>query len=154
MISHTSNIVLCHVNNSLYCQILEGGEGWLGFPNLWSGQELWWNCYLTPVVNFGEIRRAQLAKFTLLTSPGIFFRYFKVCSDAKETVGCVKQRELLHLFIRSKTATLFPEFAVEDLPLGRTAALVSEFAVKVLPLDKTLWWWWSLEDGVHHLHRF
>ena len=38
--------------------------------------------------------------------------------------------KLPHLFIPSKTATLVPEFAVEDLPLGRTAALVSEFAVK------------------------
>ena len=25
------------------------------------------NCYLTPVVNFGSVRRAQLAKYTLLT---------------------------------------------------------------------------------------
>ena len=31
--------------------------------------------------------------------------------------------KLLHLFIPSKTVTLVPEFAVEDLPLGRTAAL-------------------------------
>ena len=30
--------------------------------------------------------------------------------------------------------TLVPEFAVEDMPLGRTAALVPEFAVKDLPL--------------------
>ena len=33
-----------------------------------------------------------------------------------------------------KTATLVPEFAVEDLPLGRTAALVPGFAVKDMPL--------------------
>ena len=39
-----------------------------------------------------------------------------------------------HLFIPSKTAPLDPEFAVEELPLGRTAVLVSEFAVKGLPL--------------------
>ena len=38
--------------------------------------------------------------------------------------------KLTHLFIPSKTATLVPEFAVEDLPLGRTAALVLGFAVK------------------------
>ena len=31
-----------------------------------------------------------------------------------------------HLFIPSKTVTLVPEFAVENLPLGRTAALVPE----------------------------
>ena len=40
--------------------------------------------------------------------------------------------KLPQLFVPSKTATLVPEFAVEDLPLGRTAALVPDFAVKVL----------------------
>ena len=73
-----------------------GGEGWLGFPDLSSGQKPWWNWYLTPVVNFGETRRAQLAKSTLLTSTlGLlgFFRSFKVCSDAKERMRCGKQRE-------------------------------------------------------------
>ena len=34
--------------------------------------------------------------------------------------------KLLHLFIPSKTATLVPEFAMEDLPLGRIAALMPE----------------------------
>ena len=29
-----------------------GDEGWLGFPDPWSGQNDW---YLTPVVNFGEV---------------------------------------------------------------------------------------------------
>ena len=47
-------------------------------------------------------------------------------------------RKATHLFIPSKTATLVPEFAVEDLPLGITVALVPEFAVKDLPLDRTL----------------
>ena len=37
------------------------------------------------------------------------------------------------LFISSKTVTLVPEFAVEDLPLCRTATLVLEFAVKDVP---------------------
>ena len=46
--------------------------------------------------------------------------------------------KLSHLFIPSKTATLVPEFAVEDLSLNRTAALVPEFAVKYLPLGRTL----------------
>ena len=41
------------------------------------------------------------------------------------------------LFIPSKTATEVPEFAMEDLPLGRNAALVPEFAVKDLPLGRT-----------------
>ena len=38
-------------------------------------------------------------------------------------------RKLSHLIIPSKTATLVPEFAEEDLPLGRTVALMPEFAV-------------------------
>ena len=46
--------------------------------------------------------------------------------------------KLPHLLIPSKTATLVPEFAVEDLPLDRNAALVPEFAVKDLPLGRTL----------------
>ena len=51
--------------------------------------------------------------------------------------------KLPHLFIPSKTVILVPEFAVEDLPLGRTAAMVPKFAVKDLPLGRTLWlWWW------------
>ena len=72
------------------------GEGWLGFQDLWSGQKPWWNWYLTPVVNFDEVRLAQLAKSTLLTSslvPLGSFRSFKVCSDAKQRVGFGKQRE-------------------------------------------------------------
>ena len=47
-------------------------------------------------------------------------------------------RKLPYLFIPSKTATLDPEFAVEDLPLDRTAALAPKFQVKDLPLDRTL----------------
>ena len=46
--------------------------------------------------------------------------------------------KLPHLFIPNKTATLAPEFAVKDLPLGRTAAMVPAFAVKDLTLDRTL----------------
>ena len=52
--------------------------------------------------------------------------------------GAESNGKLPRLFIPSKTATLVPEFAVEDLPLGRTAALVPGFSVKDLPLDRTL----------------
>ena len=61
-----------------------------------TGNQTWaagWNWYLTPVVNFGEVRRAQLAKSTLITSTLVPLGSFKVCSDAKERVGCGKQRE-------------------------------------------------------------
>ena len=46
--------------------------------------------------------------------------------------------KLPHLFIPSITATYVPEFAMEDLILGRIVALVPEFAVKDLPLGRTL----------------
>ena len=46
--------------------------------------------------------------------------------------------KLPHLSVPSKTATMVPEFAVEDLPLSRTAIFVPEFAVKDLPLGRIL----------------
>ena len=98
--------------------------------------------YLTPVVNFGEVLRAQLAKSTLLTSslvPLVSFQIFKVSSDAKERVGCGKQQEATYLSIPSKTTARVPEFAVEDLPLSRTVALVPEFAAKDLSLGSEPW---------------
>ena len=56
----------------------------------------------------------------------------------KREWGAERNGKLPHLFIPSKTATLIPQFAMEDLPLSRTATLVSEFAVKDLPLDRIL----------------
>ena len=37
----------------------------------------------------------------------------------KREWGAESNEKLLHLFIPGKTAALVPEFAVEDLPLGR-----------------------------------
>ena len=51
----------------------------------------------------------------------------------KREWGVESNGKLPHLFTPSKTATLVPEFAVEDLALGRTAALVPEFAVEACP---------------------
>ena len=56
----------------------------------------------------------------------------------KKEWGAESNGKLLHLCIPSKTATLVPEFAVEDLPLGRTATLMPEHPVKDLPLGRTL----------------
>ena len=55
----------------------------------------------------------------------------------KREWGAERHGTLSHVFIPSKTATLVPEFAVEDLPLGRTATLVPKFVVKDLPLGRT-----------------
>ena len=43
--------------------------------------------------------------------------------------GAENNGKLPHLCIPSKAAALVPEFAMEDLPLGRIAALVPEFAM-------------------------
>ena len=48
---------------------------------------------LIPMVNFGEVRRAQLAKSTLLTFTLVPLGSFKACSDDKDGVGCGKQQE-------------------------------------------------------------
>ena len=48
----------------------------------------------------------------------------------KREWGAESNEKLPHLFILSKTATVVPEFAIEDLPLCRTAAFISEIAVK------------------------
>ena len=65
---------------------------------------------------------------------------FKVCSDAEKRVsgGAESNGKLSHLFIPSKTATLIPGFAVEDLVLDRTGTLVPPFVVKDLPMGRTL----------------
>ena len=71
-----------------------GSEGWLGFLDLWSGQKPWWNWYLTPVMNFGEVRRTQLAKLTFSSPnwcPWFLCRSFKVCSDAIERESGVQK---------------------------------------------------------------
>ena len=66
--------------------------------------------------------------------------YFNVCSDVrlKREWDVESNGKLPHLFILSKTATLVPYFAVEDLPLGRTVVLVPTLAVKDQPLGRTL----------------
>ena len=56
----------------------------------------------------------------------------------KREWGSKNNGKLPHLFLPNETATLIPEFAVEDLPLGSTAAFVPEFAMKDLPLVRTL----------------
>ena len=56
----------------------------------------------------------------------------------KREWGAESNGKVPHLFMPSEIATLVPEFAVEDLPLGITAALGPEFAVKDLLLGRTL----------------
>ena len=71
------------------------------------------------IFHFGEVRRAQLAKTTLLTStlmPWDLFRSFKVYSDAKES-GVRKTAGSYRIYSNpGKTAALVPKFEVQDLP--------------------------------------
>ena len=86
------------------------------------------------MVNFGEAWRAQLAKSTLLAStlepPGSFQIFLRSVQLLKREWGAENNGKLPHLFFPSKTATLVPEFLVEDLPFDRTATLVPAFVVK------------------------
>ena len=72
------------------------------------------------MVNFGDFRRAQLAKSTLLTSTlgslGIFSNLLWSVQMLKREWGAKSNGKLPHPFIPSKTAILVPEFAVDDLP--------------------------------------
>ena len=116
---------------------------WKGFLDLWSGQNPGWNLYLTSVENFGEVRRAQLAKSTLLTStlvPVGFFTSFKVCSDAEES-GVWKATGSYSTYL--SLAKLQPgSWIFDGRPVfGRTAALVPALAVKDLRLGRIFWWY-------------
>ena len=106
------------------------------------------------MVNFGEVRKVQLDKSTLLTSTLESLGSFKVCLGAKESrvwkatgsyrtySSLVKLQPGSEFAVKDlplgRTATVVPESVVKDLPLGRTATLVPEFAVNDLPLGRTL----------------
>ena len=93
-----------------------------------------------PSVNFSEFQWVQSAKSTLLTStmgPWDLFRFLRSVQMLKREWVAESNGKLPHLFNPSKTATLVPEFAMEDLPLDRNAALMPKFAVKELPFGQT-----------------
>ena len=54
----------------------------------------------------------------------------------KRERGAESNGKVPHLFIPSKTATLVPEFAMEDLPLDRSPTFVPAIAVKDLPVGQ------------------
>ena len=83
----------------------------MGFPDLWSGKIPRWNWYLTPVVNFSVVRRAQLAEFTLLTSTLVPLRSFQMLKESgvRKATGCYRiysslvKLQLWFLNLQSKT---------------------------------------------------
>ena len=131
-------MIFLRVNMYMY---IYRGEGWLGFPELiWPKTlmellfnpcgEFWWS----PEGPVSQIHSSHLH----VGAPGIFSDLLRSVQMPKRKWGAGNNGKLPHLFIPSKTANLVPEFAVEDLPLGRTTALVPEFAVKDPPLGRTL----------------
>ena len=68
----------------------------------------------------GEFRRSPEGPVSQISTwcPWDLVKSFKVSSDAKEW-GAESSGKIPHLFIPSKRTTLVPEFAVEDLPLGK-----------------------------------
>ena len=61
-----------------------------------------------------------------------------VVHDLKAVQMLMKEWEAtVPLFIPNKTATLVPEFQVEDLPLDRITTSIPALAVKDLPLGRT-----------------
>ena len=73
-------------------------------------------------------------------APGIFWDLLRTVQMLKREWGAESNGNPPHLFISSKTGTLVPEFAVDDLPLDKNATLAPSFAVQDQPLDKTIWW--------------
>ena len=66
-------------------------------------------------------------------APGIFSDLLTSVQIVKREWDAESNGELRHLFIPSKTATLVPEFAVEDLPLSRNSILVLHLQWKTCP---------------------
>ena len=62
---------------------------------------------------------------------GVTSLFLKQRAGVRSPIGSISRWRFFprfpHLFIPSKSATLFPEFTVEDLRLGRTTTLVPEF---------------------------
>ena len=116
-----------------------GGDWVIGI----SGSLIWSETLIELIFNpcgeFGEVRRAQLAKPTLhlhAGAPGIFSDLLRSLQMLKKESGARKATRSYRTY--SSLVKLQPEFAVENLPLGRTAVLMPEFAVKDLPLGRTV----------------
>ena len=94
---------------------------------------IWSETLVEPIFNpCVEFRWSPEGPLSRIHSPhihvgatGIFSDLLRSVQMLKRELGAKSNRKLPNIFIPSKTATLVPEFAVNDLPLSRT-----------------LWWWW------------
>ena len=88
------------------------------------------------MVNFGEVRRAQLVKSTLLTStmvPRDLFRSFKVCLDAKERERVRKETRNYPTYSSLVQLQAWFLSCGGRLPLNRTAARCLGLQRKICP---------------------
>ena len=137
-----SNIVIHHQNELSRCY--QYHETTYVYPTFRgrrvigiSGSLIWSKTLMELISNpCGEIRWSpeDSAKSTLLSSMLGPLGSFQML---KGEWGAESNGKLPHLFVPSNTATLVPEFTVEDLYLDRTATLFPEFFVNDLPLGRT-----------------
>ena len=105
-------------------------------------------------MNFDEVRRAQLSQIhsphLYVGVPGIFSDLLKSFQMLKREWSAERKGKLEYLFVPGKTATLVPEFAVEDLPL---AELQSWFLRLQWRADWWWWWWFYIVLRKRALHK-
>ena len=113
-----------------------------------SGSPIWSKTLMELIFNpCGEFRWSPEGPVSKILSPhldvgapGIFSGLLNSLQMLKRESYAESDGKLPHLFISSKTATLVPEFAAENLSLGRSAAFVPEFAVNDQPFGSALSW--------------
>ena len=81
-----------------------GGEGWLVFPDLWSGQKPWWNCGEFRWSPEGPVSQIHIPHL-LVGAPGIFSDLLRFVQMLKREWGTESNGKLPHLLIPNKTAT-------------------------------------------------
>ena len=97
-----------------------------------SGSLIWLKILMELIFNpCGEFRWSPEGPVSHIHSPyhhagvpGIFSDLLSSVQMLKRDSGAESNGKLQHLFIPSKTATLVPEFTVEDLSLGRTLMIL------------------------------
>ena len=104
---------------------------------------------------YGEFRWSPEGTVSQIHSSHLHVGAPEIFSDLLRSVQMLKRKwaaesngKLPHLFIPSKTANLVPEFAVEDLPLGRTAALVLSLQWKTCPWAEHWWYIYNFLERV------
>ena len=130
--------------------VLDGGEGWLGFLDLWSGLKPWW----IDIYPCGEFRWSPEGQASQIHSPhfncsvpGIFSDILKSIEMLNGEWDAESNGKLPLLSTPSKTAAWVPEFA------GKTC-LWAELRPWFLSLQwRTCPWAEYYDDGVGN-HRF